>query len=114
MKLLTSLTIKTIAVLIAAQLVPGVRAEGVLPVLIFAVVLGFLNTFLRPILLLLTLPINIVTLGLFTLVINTLVVLLAGFLVTGFTIVSFWSALVFGAALALINALLGMVIKEKN
>lgn len=70
-----------------------------------AVVLALINTFIRPVLLLLTLPINIVTLGLFTLVINALLVMLAAAIVPGFQIASFWTALLFSILLFLINAL---------
>jgi putative membrane protein len=94
--------ISAIAILIAAYIVPGVAVT--LPgALIAAVVLGALNLFIRPILVILTLPINIITLGLFSLVINAALVLLAAYLVPGFLIAGFWTAFFFALALAVIN-----------
>ena len=71
--------------------------------LIAAVVLGALNMFIRPILLVLTLPINVLTLGLFSLVINAALVLVAAYLVPAFTIATFTAALLFALVLAVIN-----------
>jgi putative membrane protein len=102
MKLLLHWIIATLAIIIAAYLVPGVTITF-LGALIAAVVLGALNLFIRPILLVLTLPINILTLGLFSLVINALLVLLAAHLVPGFAVAGFWTALLFAVVLAIIN-----------
>ncbi|HVY67311.1 MAG TPA: phage holin family protein, partial [Patescibacteria group bacterium] len=66
----------TIAVILAAYLLPGVQVSGWLAALAVAVVLGLINAFIRPVLVLLTLPINILTLGLFTIVINAVLILL--------------------------------------
>ncbi|MDO8623833.1 MAG: phage holin family protein [bacterium] len=102
MKLFLHWLISAVAIIIAAYLVPG--AYVTLPgALIAAVVLGILNLFLRPILLVLTLPITILTLGLFSLVINALLVWLAGSMVPGFVISGFWSAFFFSIVLTLIN-----------
>jgi putative membrane protein len=98
--------INAVAVLIAAYIIPTVHVEGFFTALVVAVVLGVFNTFLRPILILLTLPITVVTLGLFALVINTLLIMLAALIVPGFTVGSFWWALLFGVVLALVNAVL--------
>jgi putative membrane protein len=72
-----------------------------------AVVLAVLNVFVKPVLVILTIPITIVTLGLFLLVINTLVILLADWLVPGFQVDGFWWALVFSILLSLINGIFG-------
>jgi putative membrane protein len=74
--------------------------------LVVAVVLGFLNTIIRPILIVLTLPIEILTLGLFTFVINAFLVILTSSIVSGFYVKSFWWALVFSLVLSLITAIL--------
>lgn len=92
----------TIAILIAAYIVPGVAITFV-GALIAAVVLGALNLLIRPILFILTLPVTILTLGLFSLVINALLVMLAALLVPGFSVAGFWSALLFALALSIIN-----------
>jgi len=85
---------------------PGVTLDGFVAALIVAVVLGAINAFVRPILVVLTLPITIMTLGLFVLVINALLVLLASSIVPGFAVASFWWALAFGIVLAIVSAVL--------
>ncbi len=102
MKLIFHWLIATLAILIAAYIVPGVTITLV-GALIAAVVLGALNVLIRPILLILTLPITIVTLGLFSLVINALLVMLAAVLVPGFSVAGFWTAFLFALALAAVN-----------
>ncbi|HLB51860.1 hypothetical protein A3F07_04180 [candidate division WWE3 bacterium RIFCSPHIGHO2_12_FULL_38_15] len=102
MKLLLNLIINTVSVYIAAYIVPGVKTD-LLGAAIASVVLGVLNTFLKPILLLLTLPITILTLGLFALVLNTIIVLLVSVLVPGFVVDSFLSAFLFGILLSLVS-----------
>ncbi|MHB0865494.1 MAG: phage holin family protein [Minisyncoccota bacterium] len=102
MKLIFQWLIATVGILIAAYLVPGVSVT-LFGALVAAVVLGALNLFIRPILLILTLPITILTLGLFSLVINALLVLLVSYLVPGFFVAGFWTALLFALVLAIIN-----------
>lgn len=94
--------ISTLAILVAAYIVPGVMVTPV-GALIAAVVLGALNLFIRPILLILTLPITILTLGLFSIVLNALLVLLAAYLVPGFLVFGFWPAFWFALALSIVN-----------
>jgi putative membrane protein len=101
-----SLVLQALAVLISAYLIPSVVVDSFLAALSVAVVLGLLNTFLKPLLLLLTLPLNVLTLGLFTLVINTVVVLIASKIVSGFSVDSFLSALLFSLILSLVNFIL--------
>jgi len=86
----------SVAVLAATQIVPGIQSNGWPAIVITALLLGIFNAFLRPILIILTLPIQIVTLGLFTLVINAVLLLLASELVRNFHVAGFWSAF-FGA-----------------
>lgn len=102
MKLFLQWLISTIAILIAAYLVPGATVT-VAGALVLAIVLGILNLLLKPVLFVLTLPINVLTLGLFSLVINALLVLLAAYIVPGFAIAGFWSALFFSVVLTLVN-----------
>jgi putative membrane protein len=92
-RILIAWLITTIAILLAAYLIPGIRIASAGAVIIGAAILGILNAFLKPILVVLTFPLTIVTLGLFLLVINALMFLLAGALVKGFEVKSFWSAL---------------------
>ena len=86
----------------AAYLVPGATVT-VTGALILAVVLAALNLLLRPILFVLTLPITILTLGLFSLVINAVLVMLASWVVPGFSVAGFWWAMLYAIVLALIN-----------
>ncbi|PIS43332.1 hypothetical protein COT23_01855 [Candidatus Kaiserbacteria bacterium CG08_land_8_20_14_0_20_50_21] len=102
MKLFSHWLVAALAILIATYIVPGVSVTLV-GALIAAVVLGALNLFIRPILLILTLPINILTLGLFSLVINAVLVLLASYFVPGFLVDGFLTALFFALALVVIN-----------
>lgn len=102
MRLFFQWLLAAIAIGISAYLVPGVSVtlEGAI---IAAVVLGALNLFIRPILLFISLPITILTLGLFSLVINAGLVMLASAVVPGFVIPGFWTALLFAVVLAVVN-----------
>ena len=86
------------SILLTAQVVPGIRIAGWQPALIAALVLGVLNAIMKPILVILTLPLTVLTLGLFLLVINATILSLAGYIVPGFEVRGFWAA-VFGAVL---------------
>jgi putative membrane protein len=98
--------LRALAIMITAYLLPGVVLKGFVAALVVAVVLGFFNTILKPILIILTLPINILTLGLFTVVINAGLILLTSNLVDGFFVQSFWWALLFSVILSIVNAVL--------
>lgn len=97
-----------LVVIISAYLLSGVHVKGFLSALATAVVLGLLNIVVRPILLFLTLPINILTLGLFTLVINAAIIMLASAIVPGFKVDSWWWALLFSIVLTLITLVFGL------
>lgn len=99
---LLRLVVSAFAIMITALLVPG-SSVSFLPALATAVILSLLNVFIKPLLLVLTLPINLLTLGLFTFVINGLIILLASSIVPGFNVGGFWSAVLFSIVLALIN-----------
>ncbi|MBI2024233.1 phage holin family protein [Candidatus Giovannonibacteria bacterium] len=104
--------ISALAIIVVAYLLPGVTVSGFIAALITALVLGIINAFLRPILVILTLPINIITLGLFTFVINALLIMLAGAVVPGFAVRNFWWALLFSLVLTLVNYFLGSLAAE--
>ena len=108
--ILISIILSSIAVFVSAKILPGIHIEGFGTALIVAVVLGFINTFIRPLLLILTLPINILTLGLFTLVIMALLVMLVAEIVPGFSVDGFWWALAFALVLAIVNSFLISVV----
>ncbi|MCB0795402.1 MAG: phage holin family protein [Flavobacteriales bacterium] len=112
MQLLIRLIVSTIAVLVTDLLLSGVRigdmetAHGVLTALLVAVVLGLLNAVIRPLIILLTLPVTILTLGLFVLVINAGMVLLAAKIVPEFAVDSFWWALGFSVVQWIVQGML--------
>jgi len=101
---LTNWLISALVILSGAYLLPGVHIENFTTALVTALVLGIINAVLKPILLILTLPINILTLGLFTLVINAILIMLTTLIVPGLTIDNFWWALVFGLLLSVVNS----------
>jgi putative membrane protein len=90
----------------------GIEVEGVFPALIAAAVLGIINAIIRPILLILTLPINILTLGLFTLVLNGAMLALAAQVVRGFTVSGFWSAVLGALLLSIISSVMSFFIED--
>ena len=106
MKMILHWVVSGLAVLISAYILPGVQVSGFLSALILAVVLGAINMFVKPALVLLTFPITVVTLGLFILVINGLLILLAAAIVPGFSVASIWWAIIFGVVLAIVGAVL--------
>ena len=109
MGFLISWLIYALAIFITAYLLPGVRLTGYAAALATAVVLGLINTFIRPLLLLITLPVNILTLGLFTLVINALLIMLTSAIVPGFYVAGFWQALLFSVVLFIVNYALSFI-----
>ena len=101
-----SLVVNAIAFYVTAYLVPGVTIAGWSALLVVSIVWGILSILLKPVLILLTLPINILTLGLFTFVINAMLIMLMSNLVRGFSVASFGTALVAAIVLALVSLVL--------
>lgn len=106
MQIILHWLLNAVAILIAAYLLPGVDVDGFIPALIAAVALAVVNALLKPALVVLTLPITIVTLGLFLLVINALLVMLVSAVVPGFVVDGFLSALLFSIVLSILNSVL--------
>jgi putative membrane protein len=106
MRIILNWFIQAVAIIIVAYLLPGVTVASFWTALILAVVLGAINTFVKPILVLLTLPLTIVTLGLFILVLNALLIMLAGAIVPGFLVSGFLSAFLFAIVLSIVSAVL--------
>jgi putative membrane protein len=88
----------TAAVLVASYLLDGVRVDNFMSAVFAAAALGILNAFFRPVLIILTLPVTILSLGLFTFIINAFLLKLAAFIIPGFYVEGFWTA-VFGSLL---------------
>jgi putative membrane protein len=108
MKILIHWFLRALAIMVTAYLLPGIALKGFFVALVVAVVLGIFNVILKPILVILTLPITILTLGLFTLVINAGIIMLTSKLVDGFHVANFWWALLFSLILSLVNMILHM------
>lgn len=111
MRILINWFLSAVAVVLAATLIPGVHVTDFLTAVIIALVLGILNAIIKPILVILTLPINILTLGLFTLVINAVLVLATAYVVPGFKVDGFLPALLFGLVLSIINTIFHKLVK---
>lgn len=102
--------LSALAILIVSQYVPGIKVASFGTALIVALFLGIFNAVIKPILVILTLPINILTLGLFTFVINAFLLWAVAYFVKGFTINNFTAALTAAIALWLINIIIHLVI----
>ncbi|WP_369766131.1 phage holin family protein [Flavobacterium sp. WC2429] len=112
MKLLFRILITSVLVLLLSHFMTGVHVAGFTIALIVAVVLGLLNIFVKPILVILTLPITFITLGLFLLVINALIILLCDNIVGGFSVDSFFTALLFSIILSVSQSLMYSILGE--
>lgn len=109
MKFLINILATTIAVFVVSQILPGVVLDDITSAFIVAVVLGVLNTFVKPVIKILTLPITVLTLGLFSLVINIALLYLTDYLVKGITLTSFLTVVLFGFLVSVISSLLAKV-----
>lgn len=105
MNLIIRLLITAVVAFLLTKILPGVHFEGFSSAIIFAIVLGLLNLFVKPILSLFGLPLTIITLGLFALVINALIILLADYFIDSMVVDGFWWAFIFSIALSLITSL---------
>lgn len=107
MKFLVNILISALAVGITARLLPGIQVDGVFEALLVAAVMAVLNRFVKPVFTILTMPITVLTLGLFYLVINVLMVYLASWIVSpGFRVDGFFPALFFSLVLSVVNSIL--------
>lgn len=113
MNWLLSFLLNALAVVLTDKLLDGVRITGIIPALMAGAALGIVNTFLRPVLLLLTMPFTMLTLGLFVFIVNAITFTTASWLVPGFDVLSFggafWGAIITG----LISWLLNLIFQDK-
>lgn len=109
MKFIAQLIISALAVIIASMILPGVHIDNALTAVIVAAVLAFLNAIVKPVLVILTIPITVFTLGIFLLVINALMILLAAKIVDGFHVDGFWYALLFSLVLSLVSSVFNVL-----
>jgi putative membrane protein len=109
MGFLIRLVVNAIALIVVAYIVPGIHVSGIGGALIAALILGIVNAILRPILIILSLPLELVTLGLFTLVINALLFWLVGALHVGLDVAGFWPAFWGAIVMAIVSWLISLV-----
>lgn len=106
MNIIVRLVLSAVAVIVTSYLLPGVKVDGFGAALIVGLVIIILNAIVKPILVILTLPATIVTLGLFLFVINAIIIMIADSIVPGFSVDGFWWALIFSFILSIINSFL--------
>ena len=111
MRLIINLLINGFAVFVVDYLLPGVEIDGYLTAIIVAIGLGIVNNFIKPIVVLMTLPFNIITLGLFTFIINGLMVFLVSSFITGFKVDNFGWAMLFSVVLWAVNFIFNSLTK---
>jgi len=113
MNFLIKILLSSVAVMIASYLIPNVYVDDFVAALIVAVLLSILNVTIKPLLIILTIPVTIFTLGLFLLVINAIIILIASAIVNGFAVDGFVWALIFRLVLSVLNALLSDLNNQK-
>jgi len=113
MQFFARLITTTLAVLIVSYILPGIKVDNVITAILFSVVLALLNTILKPVIVLFTLPLTVITLGLFLVIINGLMILLAAEIVPGFYVDGFWWAVLFSIILSLVVSLLNSLSKNQ-
>ena len=106
--------ILTFSIIATSYLIDGIQVSGFVSAFFAAAILGILNAFFRPILLILTLPVNILSLGLFTFVINAIVLMMVSGVISGFEVYGFWSAMFGSLLISLVSWLLTSFISERG
>jgi putative membrane protein len=112
LNILISLVLNALALIITAYVVPGFSVTGFTSALLAALVLGLINTFIKPALVFLTAPLNFLTLGLFSFVVNAVVLWLVTLIVPGLKIESFLSALLGAVVLSIVSTILSMLLRD--
>lgn len=107
MNFIVRLLVSTIAVVLSAYILPGVTVDSFMTAIIVAIIISLLNVLVKPVLIILTIPFTVFTLGLFLLVINAIIILMTDWIIDGFVVNGFWYALLFSIVLSIINSLLG-------
>jgi len=114
MKLLLKLLLTACVVLVLSNFLSGIIVDNYITAIIVACTIAILNMFVRPILVIFTLPVTVLTLGLFLFVINALIILLADSLITGFAVNGFFTAMLFSVLLSVFRSLLFRFLKEEK
>lgn len=114
MNLIIRFLLSGVAVMLTSYLLPGVHVQDYWAALLVAVIISISNVIIKPILIILTIPITILTLGLFLLVINAIIILMVDSFVDGFRVEGFWWALAFSLILSVFNSLFSDMTKKKE
>ncbi len=114
MNLVVRFLLSGVAVMLTAYLLPGVHVQDYWAALLVALLISVSNAVVRPVLVLFTIPITILTLGLFLLVINALIILMVDYFVQGFNVDGFWWALAFSLILSVFNSLFSDITRERS
>ncbi len=114
MNMILRLILTTLAILLVTKVYSGIEVDSITTAVIAAVVLGLINTIVRPVIVFLTLPLTMLTLGLFLLIINALMLYLAAWLVNGFNVGGFWDALIASFIISVVVALLNGLVRSRS
>ena len=114
MNMILRLILTTLAILLVTKVYSGIEVDSITTAVIAAVVLGLINTIVRPVIVFLTLPLTMLTLGLFLLIINALMLYLAAWLVNGFNVGGFWDALIASFIISVVVALLSGMVRSRS
>ncbi len=114
MSFILKILVSSLAVFFGAYILDGVYLDGFPTAILVALVMGFLNAFLKPILVVLTIPITFFTFGLFLLVINAVIILLADSALSGFAVNSFFTAVLFSILVSVITWILEAIARPKS
>lgn len=104
----------SLSLAIASYIVEGITIEGFFSLIIASLIIGFLNSFIRPVLIIMTIPLNILTFGLFTFVINAVLLLLTSQVVRGMSIEGFWAALAGTIIMSMLSFFLNLFISDSG
>jgi len=114
MKTIIRILLTAAAVMVLSYVLPGVSVASYWAAVIVAVVLGLLRLVVKPILVVLTFPITVLTLGLFLLVINAVIILMADYFIDGFAVKNFWWAIIFSLLLSFLQSIFHSILKDKK
>lgn len=113
MKSIIKILLTAVAVVVLAKFLPGVAVEGFVTAIIVAIILALLKFIVRPVLVVLTLPITMLTFGLFLFIINAIIILIADYFIGGFEVNGIWIALLFSILLSIFQSILFSLIKDE-
>ncbi|NBG66738.1 phage holin family protein [Acidiluteibacter ferrifornacis] len=114
MKIVAKIFASALAVILSAYILPGVHVEDFITAIIVAVVLSLVNFFVKPLLIIITIPVTILTLGLFLLAINAFMILMVDSFVDGFAVDGFWWALIYSLVLSIVSSIFGINDKKED